>query len=213
MKKIIITSIMILLTFTLNSVSLYAANTSGNEDWYTESIISVNIENDITYESLYEDTFTFPEILFEADDTTSCNVSFEHYDFNWYDNTNFKRTNSNNLEFIGSDYSQTYTIQVKGMVLASHGFLCLGREELHNQIITVEVQPLEINFYESCSTFDLNCQSEVVSKGVGELPDLIFNLNQTRNNLNTLVGGFPAVESALAIFFISAVITFRKWFS
>ena len=220
MKRILYTSLMVLLVFLFNTTSVGATNTSGNDEWYTESQIASELESQITYEGIYVSTFTFPDVTSRIDNDIplssggdSCKVWFEMTGFDSYDSNNFEVIDSQNIKFIGEDDTISYSISVIGTLSAAKGFLCLYREDFSNQIITISIQPDVSNFFESCGTFDLTCQADVVSKGVVQLPDLAENANETMDHVDTIAGGFPAMKFGLALFFIGIIITLKKWFS
>lgn len=197
-----------------------AANTSGYDDYYVEAQISELIGTQISYEGIYPDTFTFPDATSRIKNDIdlgwldqTCHVWFNMDDFHSYDELYFERIDSQNIKFIGEDDTISYTIQVIGTVGVGSGFGCFGGSDFYNQVITIELQPDITNFFESCSTFDVACQAAVVSKGVGQLPDLAENANDTMDHVDTIAGGFPAMQFGIAIFFIGIIVVFKKWFS
>jgi hypothetical protein len=222
MKKLFSFSLTIILFFLINITSVDAANSSGNEEWYTETQLSALLESQISYEGIYANTFTFPDVtskikndveLGAAITGSTCHVWFDMKGFQSYDSSNFEIIDNHNIKFIGEDDSITYIIQVIGTVNGGTGFLCQGSIDLSNQVITLQIQPDITNFYESCAAYDLTCQANVVSKGVGQIPELASNANETVDHVNTIAGGFPAMQFGLALFFIGIVLAIKKWLS
>lgn len=220
MKKTLLVSLVLLLIFISSSTSVSAANSSGNDEYYVESQISALVESQISYEGIYPNTFTFPHATARIKNdialgtfNQTCHVWFHMDGFQSYDNSNFEIIDDENIKFIGEDDTISYTIQVIGTIGIGSGFGCFGGSDLTNQVITVQLQPDITNFFESCATYDLACQAIIVKKGVGQIPALAGNANQTVDHVNTIAGGFPAMQFGLALFFIGIVLAIKKWFS
>lgn len=219
MKKTLIMSLFLTLVFTLNLTSV-SANTSGNESYYVEAQLSELLESQVSYEGIYPNTFTFPDVTSRIKNdialgwfNQTCHVWFDMDDFYSFDTNNFERIDNQNIKFIGEDDTISYTILVIGEIDMGADAGCLGGETFQNQIIALKLQPDISNFFESCSTFDVSCQAGVISKGIGQLPDLAENANETMDHVDTLAGGFPAMQFGLALFFIAMILAFKKWFS